>query len=312
MTRSTSDAAAETHRAKLTRGPAAIPGSEAAVAAARAAWMTLALALVCAGPAWPHEYWIAPSLYAPSVGQTVTMGTVAGTGFRGERKPWVPVRCVRLEARTARTLDLAPLARSGEVIWAGFAPSDGGGTLLAFESNFSAIELPADQFDSYLRLEGLDGPLAARQKANDHSTGREHYRRCAKAWLSGTDAARATKPVGMPFEIVPLAAPGESPALAVRLLWQGRPLANTLVKAWRSPCSADGTPADPEHRDSVAVAWQGRTDGHGEAHVPVEAAGEWMIASVHMVPSHDHEEADWESNWASLTFERRATAAPRR
>jgi hypothetical protein len=259
-------------------------------------------------PATAHEYWIAPSSYAPAVGQAVTLGTVAGTGFRGERKPWVPARCVRLEARTARTLDLAPLGRMGEVVWAGFAPSDGGGALLAFESNFASIELPADQFEGYLRLEGLDGPLAARLKANDHSAGREQYRRCAKAWLAGTDATRATRPVGMPLEIVPLAAPGAAPALTVRLLWKGRPLANVLIKAWRSPFAADGGPADPERRDSVAMAWQGRTDGRGEARVPVEAAGEWLIASVHMVPSHDREEADWESSWASLTFERRAAA----
>src|SRR5262249_54564723 len=83
--------------------------------------------LLAATPAAAHEYWITPSTYTPAVGEAVTLGTVAGTGFRGERKPWVAPRCVRFVARTARTLDLSPLGRNGEVAWASFAPSDAGG-----------------------------------------------------------------------------------------------------------------------------------------------------------------------------------------
>jgi hypothetical protein len=43
--------------------------------------------------------------------------------------------------------------------------------------------------------------------------------------------------------------------------------------------------------------------------VPVGAAGEWLLGTVHMVPSRDPSAADWESTWASLTFGR---AAPSR
>jgi hypothetical protein len=77
-----------------------------------------------------------------------------------------------------------------------------------------------------------------------------------------------------------------------------------LVKAWRSPLAADGSTRDPETRDSCAVAWQGRTNSHGEAEVPVGADGEWLVSTVHMVKCNDVEAADWESTWASLTFAR--------
>jgi hypothetical protein len=263
-------------------------------------FLCLLLLLAIAPPASAHEYWLAPSSHAPRTGEVVEMGALAGTGFRGERKPWSSARCVRLVAHVARTLDLAPLGQSGEIVWARFAPRDGGGAMLAYESSFTSIELPAPEFERYLRLEGLDGPLAARIHGDPDAKGRERYRRCAKAWLAGSDAGRATAPIGMPLEIVPLATPGEAPSLIVRLLWRGRPLTGALLKAWRAPLGSD-----PERRDSVAVAWQARTDARGEARVPAAVTGEWLVAAVHMEPCAERAAADWESTWASLTFARR-------
>lgn len=276
--------------------------------ARRFALLILALVFLPA-PVRAHEYWLSASSYSPAAGTPVELGAVAGTGFRGERKPWAPQRVERFIARAAREFDLSRLGSLGDLVWARFAPSDAGGTLVAYESNFASIELPAPEFDAYLLNEGLEGPLAARRASRDRLPVRERYRRCAKAWLSGNDAARAVRPVGMPLEIVPATVPGAAPELRVRVLWQGRPLAGALVKAWRSPFTAAGAAADPAARDSVGVAWQQRTDARGEARVPLAAAGEWLVATVHMVPSRDRKAADWESSWASLTFERHPAAA---
>ena len=280
-----------------------------------------------AGPAWAaclaaaslagvprlalaHEYWLAPSSYAAAPQRVVEVGAVAGTGFRGERKPWASPRCVRFEARAGRVLDLTKVARNGEMTWARFSPSDGGGALLDYQSDFSPIELPAAQFESYLALEGLDGPLAARRAGKASGPGRERYRRCAKAWLSGDQGARATQEVGMPLELVSLSVPGRSSTLGFRLLFEGRPLERALVKAWRRPLEESGAPRDPEARDSVGVVWQARTDARGLVTVPVPQPGEWLVSAVHMVPSADRAAADWESSWASFSFVRPA-AAPR-
>lgn len=262
------------------------------------------LIALLAAPVGAHEYWLAPSRYAGAVHEAVEVGALAGTGFRGERKPFSSARCLRFEARTGRRLDLSKVARDGELVWARFAPSDSGGAMLAYESNFAIIELPAAQFDAYLELEGLDAPLAARRAGRAAGPGRERYRRCAKAWLAGNDAARALAVVGLPLELVPLAVPGEAPLLRLRLLFRGRPLEHALVKAWRAPLGPGGTPLDPETRDSVAVAWQGRTGARGEIAVPAAEPGEWLVSAVHMVPSPDRAAADWESSWASLSFAR--------
>jgi uncharacterized GH25 family protein len=264
--------------------------------------LLLALALFTAAPARAHEYWLAPSTWRVGPGETVAFGAQAGVGFAGERKLYSPERVVRLIARAGRELDLTPVANAGDSTWARFAAADAGGLLLAYESNFATLTLDAPEFDRYLADEGLDGPLAARRAARDAGPGHERYRRCAKAWLSGSNPSRATRPLGLPLEIVPLAAPGASATLRVRVLFAGRPLAGARLRAWHQPL-------DPARRDSVAARWSGRTDARGEASVAVAEAGEWLLSAVHMIPSREPTAADWESTWASLTFGR---AAPSR
>jgi len=271
-------------------------------------WKLIATVALAAA-LWPamvsaHQYWLTPSSYEAVAGRPIDLGAIAGTGFRGERKPWSPPLAIRFVAETARTVDLTRAASPGELVWARFAPSDPGGALVAFESGFTPIELPGPQFNAYLEDEGLDAALAARRGAAAQTSGRERYRRCAKTWLAGSDLARATRPVGLPLEIVPLAAPGRDATLRVRVLWGGKALAGALVKTWRAPLTAQGALRDGESRDSVAVCWQGRTNRAGEISIPAREAGEWLVSVVHMEPSADRREADWESTWASLTFER--------
>src|SRR5689334_22863665 len=129
----------------------------------RLVWMCLAAALALPRLAAAHEFWIVPSRYAAVPGTTLELGTAAGTGFRGERKPWSPDHAVRFVLRSAKSIDLARAATPGEMTWTRFSPTDGGGALVAFESDCLPIQLPAATFDDYLRAEGLDGPLAARK-----------------------------------------------------------------------------------------------------------------------------------------------------
>lgn len=259
---------------------------------------------LAAAPAMAHEYWLAPSTFRAGAGDTVAVGALAGEGFVGERKSFSPARAVRWVVRTGRELDLKPAARGGDTTWARFTPADRGGVLFGYESDFATLTLDAATFERYLAAEGLEGPLAARRDRAEAGPGRERYRRCAKSWLAGTDARRATRALGFPCEILPLSVPGASPRLRVRVLFEGEPLAGALLNAWRQPFGADGRPLDPARRDAVQVAWSGRTDGRGEAVVSVDDVGEWLLGIVHMIPSRDPAVADWESSWASLTFAR--------
>lgn len=263
------------------------------------------LSSLAPGSARAHEYWLAPSTYAAGASDTVDVGALSGVKFVGERKTYAPARVVRFVARARREVDLVKAARPGDTTWVRFAPGDHGGAAFGYESNFAAITLDSAEFESYLVEEGLDEALVARRARGDKGPARERYRRSIKSWISGDDAKRATKILGLPCEIVPLSAPGTKPRLRVRVLYAGKPYAGAWLRAWRQPLGAGGRPTDPVRRDSVSVAWSGRTDARGEAEVPVVEAGEWLLATVHMTRSRDLEAAEWESTWASLTFARR-------
>jgi hypothetical protein len=263
--------------------------------------LLVAFASLTAAPALAHEYWLVPSRWQAAAGDTLVVGARVGTGFRGQARPYAARRAVRFTLIGDRTLDLAPAAAEGALDWASFVIPDERGALIAYQSNFATITLPAGEFDDYLRTEGLNGPLTARSALGAGAgPGRERYARCPKTWIAGarTDTSRVLRPTGLPLEIVPLADPAAARALPVRVLWRGRPLAGTLVRAWNhSPAAA---------HDSVGPVAESVTDASGEARLVLVAAGEWLIATVHMVPCPEPKEADWESWWASLSFARAA------
>ena len=256
-------------------------------------------------PASAHEYWLAPSAYRAHAGDTVRVAAWVGTGFRGELKPYAPTRAVSLVARQAVSEDLRPTSVNGDDVFGRFVLRDAGGAVVAYESNFVPIELDAIAFDQYLELEGLDGPLAYRERLGPREgPGRERYARCPKTWIAGSDPKRLMAPIGLTIELVPLADPTRPGPVSLLLLYRGKPLAGALVRAWRQPLAKDGAPFDGATRDSVGPAAQERTDKDGVATFALDQAGEWMVSAVHMVPCPDHSAADWQSMWASLTFAR--------
>ena len=59
--------------------------------------------------------------------------------------------------------------------------------------------------------------------------------------------------------------------------------------------------------DQPARRFQARTGKDGMVKLPVDRAGRWLVKAVHMIPVPATDPAaDWESFWASLTFEVRA------
>jgi len=262
------------------------------------------IALLAASTASAHEFWLSPSTYGAAARDTVAVSTWAGTGFRGEPKPWAAPRAIRFALRTTREFDLRPAATNGDLTWARLVLPDDGGAMIGYESNFAHIELEAGEFDRYLALEGLDGPLRARAKLGGRAgPGRERYARCPKTWVAGAEAKRAMAPLGLSLELVPLGDPSAAP-LRLRLLDHGKPLAGALVRAWNRPLAGAGRPADPAARDSVGMVAEARTDARGMVTLDTSRAGEWLVSAVHMTASEDRTEADWQSRWASLTFAR--------
>jgi uncharacterized GH25 family protein len=268
--------------------------------------LSLLMASIIVPPkAAAHEYWLAPSAYSAPVDQTLAVQAYVGSDFKGELRPFATTRTVRLEVRAKDRKDVKSQAINGDLDLVHLSVEDEGGIVVAFETNFVPVELPPEKFDEYLRREGLDGPLKAREALGTAAgPGRERYLRCAKTWIAGSDGSRLKKPFGMPLEIIPRSDPLISGKLAVQVLYNERPIEGILVKAWNQPLANGAVPRDQMARDPVKPVAEARTGEDGGAVLQLDGTGEWLLSAVHMQPSADKQAADWESRWASLTFAR--------
>jgi hypothetical protein len=255
------------------------------------------LAALSAGACGAHEFWMLPDAFALPAGASTRLTLAVGQDFAGE-----PVAFSR-----QLVADLRHLARDGDADLRLLTAGNGGalalrlrlareGThVIALDTRPSAIELQADKFNDYLRLEGLGAVLQARERAGAIGLpGREHYRRNVKTIVQSGGLADATfaRRTGQRLELVPLANPaGVRPgeALSLQLWFDDQPLEDALVKLW------NGSGAD-------LLAPSARTDAAGKVSFILRRSGTWMASVVHMIPARDAADHDWDSYWGNLTF----------
>jgi hypothetical protein len=163
------------------------------------------------------------------------------------------------------------------------------------------VALDSEAFEVYLKSEGMAQVIQLRQERGESGKpGRELHSKYLKALVragSGAGDHAYAKPVGFAIEFVPEEDPYSmkvGDTMPVRLLWKGKPASGVLVEAARAGASG------PAEGYSV-----GRTDSEGRVHVPLSAAGKWRLHAVAIERCGDERQADWESFWASLTFEMR-------
>ncbi|HEY0159467.1 MAG TPA: DUF4198 domain-containing protein [Thermoanaerobaculia bacterium] len=234
----------------------------------------LLLIVLFAAGARAHDFWIEPSTFRPERGKSFTAALRVGEHFKGDP---VPRRSARIESFVVRNA-------TGEQAINGFENQDPAGFVRIDEAGTAVIgyrgkptphELPSAKFAQFLREEGITGlqPSGERQ--------RERFYRFAKAVVQVGDAATSPAPFGWRYELVPT-------STGARLLFEQKPLANVLVTAM-----------SPEGKRLTA-----RTDAGGNVALPL-GKGVWLVKATHVLPAAKGSGYDWDSLWASLTFERR-------
>ncbi|MCI0695728.1 DUF4198 domain-containing protein [candidate division KSB1 bacterium] len=184
--------------------------------------------------------------------------------------------------------------------------SDAGTYVVGVSTKPKVIALSAKDFNEYLQHDGVLDVYEARRKSNAlEKDARELYSKHIKAVVQvgdkRSDGFKAR--LGYPIEIVPLQNPytlKEGEVLEVLVLSHGKPLANELVYANFAGHHEHAKTSDGEERHEEAVTT--RTDANGVAKIKLEEHGHWYIRLIRMVPSNQ-KDVDYESNWATLTFE---------
>jgi uncharacterized GH25 family protein len=239
-----------------------------------------------------HDFWIEPSTFHPAVGDRVTVALRVGQKLAGDPLPNIPPLIDRFVIRSFS--GERPVVGRAGADPAGIAfIAEGGLHWIGYQSNPYPVALEAPKFEDYLRDEGLERIVDARKKKGQSAApGRERFYRCAKALLETPGVKAFDTPLGFTLELVPLANPyalKRARDLPLLLTFHGKPIANVMVVAMS--------------KDDPANALRARTDAKGQVKLRLPHAGFWLIKAVHMEAAPADAGVDWESWWASITFE---------
>lgn len=253
----------------------------------------LALLMLLKAPsAAGHEFWIEPQQFRVAPGAKVPLRLYVGQYFKGNSLPFLTdifehfyYADARGTANVRGVLGDDPAAtltvRAPGRIW------------IVLRSTYYdlAYDKPGE-FDAFLAKEGIDHLVPRAQRGKPPV--KETYSRCAKSLLLAGSAASGSAPdraFGLPLELVAESDPytGRSSEFKVRLLYRGAALPGALVTAFHK--------AVPDKR------LEARTDASGRARLALDRDGVWLLNAVHLLPAPKKSGAQWETLWASLTFE---------
>lgn len=264
--------------------------------------LTTILLLGSAAGAMAHDMFIKPERFRVPANADVLVRLLNGTFSRSEnaiaRNRLLDVSIVSPAGRVR--LDTAAWGVAGDTSRFRIRTERAGIYVLGVSTRPNVIPLEAKDFNEYLRSDGIPDVLAARRKAGELATpARERYHKHVKAILlaGGTPGAGFDTELGYPAELVPVENPyvlrvGQS--VRVRTLVDGKPAPNQFV-LYGGRTLAGGR---IEQRST-------RSDANGVATIPLRRAGTWYVKFINMTRLRGDAEADYESKWATLTFDLR-------
>jgi hypothetical protein len=246
-----------------------------------------------------HDLFIKLDTYFLAPGAAVRVPVLNGTFTKSEnaieRRRIADVSLVTPGGRSA--VDTGAVSARGDTTMLALRLGGAGTYVLGLSTRPSEIALSGKEFTEYLGEEAIRDVLDARAKAGiSADSAHERYAKHVKAvfQVGATRTDDFATPLGYPAEIVPVDNPytlGPGRVLRVRSLVGGRPLAGLSVLA------GGRTRAGARIR-----AQEIRTDADGIASVRLTTRGRWYVKFVRMTPVVDGPR-DYESHWATLTFE---------
>jgi hypothetical protein len=177
-----------------------------------------------------------------------------------------------------------------------FQTGEAGTYVVGVSTKARDFKLKAAQFNDYLRHDGVPDILAERKRTGTfNQDARERYSKHVKALFQVGDSRSANfnTALGYPVEIIPQQNPYDlkmGATLDVLCVKDGQRIANQFVMAGR------------DVKGRLVAAPSLRTDANGIARLPLTGRGRWFVKFIHMAKLEDPN-LDYESKWASLTFE---------
>jgi len=258
---------------------------------------------VTATYAGAHEMFLKPVRFDPAPGSTAVIALFNGTIDKSEN----PITRDRMKAVSVMTGGKVAAPDPGQ--WRDDAVTSyldltvgaPGTYVVGVSTAPKIIQLSADNFEEYLRHDGIEDTLKARQAEKVERTPvRERYSKHVKTILQvgETQTDDYARPLGFPAEILLARNPAAvkvGEVLEFQALIKGQPMAGQLVYA-----SYEGFHGEvPGGGAGRAVRL--RTDAAGKASFKVSQAGRWYVTLINMQKATG--DATYESNWSTVTFQ---------
>jgi len=252
--------------------------------------------ILTAFPVFGHDLWLVPRKFRINPGETLTILANTGMDFPNSLNAVTPdrVRQFILIGKHGKE-PITEYEVKGKSLVTELTFKGPGTYVLAVSLKPREISLKAEDFNEYLLHDGLTNVYELRKnKGILNKDAVEYYSKYPKTIIQvGTKSDETpTKPLGLPIEIVPLVNPyrlSRGDNLKIRVLFRGNPLPEAEV-AWSYPGRGK------------EFAGTTKTDKEGQAVIPLEKTGPYVIRLTHMEwvrkPTRE-----WESYWTSLTFE---------
>src|SRR5690349_10813235 len=186
-----------------------------------------------------HEFWLETAKYRYAIGESAVVSFKVGENFFGD--PWQVKkdRLEKVDLHSIKTVkDLKQTVKEGDKENLTVPLPTEGTYMLAMQTNNTFSELKAEEFNAYLKEDGLDDVYNKRKKSNTLETpGKELYARYSKVLLQAGKRTDDTykKNAGLPIEIIPQQNPYTRKVgdpVKFLILFNGKPLFGALVKVW--------------------------------------------------------------------------------
>lgn len=266
----------------------------------RALGIALILLLAVTATLAAHDLFIKPAsfFFAPNTASQAYV--VNGTFTRSENAvTFDRIRDLSIVAPEGLTHpDAGSWSDKGDTSVLRFTTGAAGTYVLGVSTLPRTLRLEGKQFNAYLTSDGVPDVLAARKRDGELTkAARERYHKHVKTLVQVGDARSEhyATALGYPAELVPLENPyslRRGATLRLRALVDGQPIANQyVVTGGRTKAGGRLTSAGL------------RSDAEGIVRVPLRSTGHWYAKFIHMTKVQGDTAVDYESKWASLTFE---------
>ncbi len=251
---------------------------------------------------WAHDYWLQPKKFMLSKGDTLVVHLYVGDRLKKEierelQKDMTLKFEILTDTKSVNLLDelpdkMLPVIEK-KVDFEGLA-------LIGMERSYAYIELNRKNFLEYIKHDVGEKELGEikrlLRKLPKREVEKEKYTRYIKALIvSGDDFDGDVykKVLNQKLEIVLLNNPYKlkpGDIIEAKILFEGKPLPDKTVMGYN-------------FYEGKFFEYKARTDKEGKIKFKVKNPGLWLIRLTHILPCKNCSDADWESFWASFTFE---------